>query len=257
MSVFLLRNFSLAGVVFGVFPILHSGAPLLVAALKPGGRVAGDGRERHRVRNMLVVSQVALAAVLLIGSGLIVRSFRALQEVQPGFVRPEEVLTLRVSIPSEEIEDDEAAARAHKAILERLAKISGVSSVGASSSITMDGWDSNDPIFVEEFPRANDHLPPIRRFKRIAGDYFATMGNPVLAGRSISWNDIENRRNVVVVTENFAREYWSDPREALSKRVRESPASPWREIVGIVGDIHDDGPSQEATPTVFWPCGAR
>ncbi len=172
-------------------------------------------------------------------------------------MRPEEVLTLRVSIPSEEIEDDEAAARAHKAILERLAKIPGVSSVGASSSITMDGWDSNDPIFVEEFPRANDQLPPIRRFKRIAGDYFATMGNPVLAGRSISWNDIENRRNVVVVTENFAREYWSDPREALSKRVRESPASPWREIVGIVGDIHDDGPSQDATPTVFWPCGAR
>ena len=242
-----------AGLLFGVFPVLHQGAPAMVSALKEGGRGAGDGRERHRLRNLLVVSQVALASVLLIGSGLMIRSFQALQEVHPGFVRPEEVLTVRVHIPSAEIEDPIETARAHEAIINRLRSIAGVDSVAASSSITMDGWDSGDPMFVEEFPVENNQIPPIRRFKWVSGDYHQTMGNPVLVGRAISWADIYDQARVVVMTENLAKEYWDDPRQALGKRVRETPASPWREIIGVVGNIRDDGVSQEATPTLFWP----
>ena len=242
-----------AGLLFGVFPVLHQGAPAMVSALKEGGRGAGDGRERHRLRNLLVVSQVGLASVLLIGSGLMIRSFQALQEVHPGFVRPEEVLTVRVHIPSAEIEDPIETARAHEAIINRLRSIAGVDSVAASSSITMDGWDSGDPMFVEEFPVENNQIPPIRRFKWVSGDYHQTMGNPVLVGRAISWADIHDQARVVVMTENLAKEYWDDPRQALGKRVRETPASPWREIIGVVGNIRDDGVSQEATPTLFWP----
>jgi predicted permease len=242
-----------AGLLFGVLPVLHHGTPALVSALKEGGRGAGDGRERHRLRNLLVVSQVALASVLLIGSGLMIRSFQALREVHPGFVRPEEVLTVRVHIPSAEIEDPIETARAHEAIIDRLRSIPGVVSVGASSSITMDDWDSSDPMFVEEFPTENNQIPPIRRFKWISGDYFTTMGNPVLVGRAITWADIHERARVVVMTENLAKEYWDEPRQALGKRVRETPASPWREIVGVVGDIRDEGVSEEATPTLFWP----
>ncbi len=242
-----------AGLLFGVLPVLHQGAPALVSALKEGGRGAGDGRERHRLRNLLVVSQVALASVLLIGSGLMIRSFQALQEVHPGFVRPEEVLTVRVHIPSAEIEDLLETARAHEAIIDRLRGIAGVVSVGASSSITMDGWDSSDPMFVEEFPIENNQLPPIRRFKWITGDYFTTMGNPVLVGRAITWADIHEQARVVVITENLAKEYWAEPHQALGKRVRETPSSPWREIVGVVGDIRDDGVNEKATPTLFWP----
>ncbi len=242
-----------AGLLFGVFPVLHQGAPAMVSALKEGGRGAGDGRERHRLRNLLVVSQVALASVLLIGSGLMIRSFQALQEVHPGFVRPEEVLTVRVHIPSAEIEDPIETARAHESIINRLRGIAGVDSVAASSSITMDGWDSSDPMFVEEFPVENNQIPPIRRFKWVSGDYHQTMGNPVLVGRAITWADIHDQARVVVMTENLAKEYWDDLNQALGKRVRETPASPWREIIGVVGNIRDDGVTQEATPTLFWP----
>ena len=242
-----------AGLLFGLFPVLRYGNPHLVYALKEGGRGSSDGRERHRLRNILGVSQVALALVLLIGSGLMVRSFQALQDVHPGFDLPDEVLTVRVSIPSAEIEDEDAVVRAHEEIINRIGHIAGVTSVGGSTSITMDGHDSRDPVFVEEFPMPENQLPPLRRFKWITGDYFSTMGNPVLAGRAITWADIHNRNKVVVLTENLAREYWDDPRQAIGKRVREVPTSPWREIVGVVGNIHDDGVSQDPTPTVYWP----
>jgi predicted permease len=242
-----------AGLIFGVFPVFHFGSAHLVSSLKEGGRGSSDGRPRHRLRNLLAVSQVALAAVLLIGSGLMIRSFQALQDVHPGFVKPGEVLTLRVSIPTAEIEDDEAAVRAEEEIIRRLGQISGVTSVGGSTSVTMDGWDSNDPVFVEDFPVPDDQLPPIRRFKWVSGDYFSTMGNPVIAGRPITWTDTHNRNKVVVITENLAREYWDDPSLAIGKRIRETPKSPWREIVGVVGDIRDEGVTQEATRTVFWP----
>jgi predicted permease len=244
---------TVAGLLFGLFPVLHLSSSHMVSALKEGGRGSSDGRPRHRMRNLLAVSQVALASVLLIGSGLMIRSFQAMRDVHPGFVRPSEVLTLGVYIPSAEIEDDAAAVRAHEEIINRLGQISGVTSVGGSTSITMDGNDSSDPLFVEEFPTPGDQLPPIRRYKWITGNYFSTMGNPVIAGRSITWADIHNRNKVLVITENLAREYWDDPSQAIGKRVRETPASPWREIVGVVGNIRDDGVSQEATKTVFWP----
>jgi predicted permease len=242
-----------AGLLFGLFPILHLNTSHLVSALKEGGRGASDGRPRHRLRNLLAVSQVALASILLIGSGLMIRSFRAMQEVHPGFVQPGEVLTMGVYVPSADVEDPEAVVTTHEQIIHRLGQISGVTSVGGSTSITMDGGNSNDPLFVEEFPTPADQIPAIRRYKWITGDYFSTMGNPVIAGRPITWTDIHNRNKVIIITENLAREYWDEPSQAIGKRVRENPKSPWREIVGVVGNIRDDGVNQEPTKTVFWP----
>jgi predicted permease len=117
----------------------------------------------------------------------------------------------------------------------------------------MDGWDSNDAVFVEAFPLPEGQLPPIRRFKWTSENYFETMGNPVIAGRPITWADIYNQAKVAVITENIAREYWDDPSEALGHRVRASLDSRWHEIIGVVGNIHDDGVSEEATATMFWP----
>jgi predicted permease len=117
----------------------------------------------------------------------------------------------------------------------------------------MDGWDSNDAIYVEEFPTPEGQLPAIRRFKWIAPGYFETMENPIIAGRSYVWDDVLNHRSVVVVTENLALDYWPDAATAIGKRVRQSPESPWREIVGVVGNVHDDGVDQPQTATVYWP----
>jgi predicted permease len=245
-----------SGVLFGLFPLFKYGRLSLTSALKEGGRGSSDGRERHRARNALVVVQMALALVLLVGAGLMIRSFQAMRQVQPGFVRPEEVLSIRLSIPTAEVENNEEAVRIHQRILDRIRAIPGVTSVGLSSSITMDGWDSNDAITVEGFPLPEGQIPPIRRFKWISENYFETMGNPILAGRGITWNDIYSKAPVVVVSENFAREYWGEPGNAVGKRINHAVVdrpSPWREIVGVVGNEHDDGVAQKATPIVYWP----
>jgi putative ABC transport system permease protein len=243
----------IAGLLFGLIPVLKYARPQLADALKDSSRGASDGRDRHRARNTLVVAQVALAVVLLVGSGLMIRTFLAMRNVPPGFVSPENVLTMRIAIPSGLISDEAQVARTHEQIVRRLEAIQGVQSVGLSSSITMDGNSSNDPIFVEDFPRNDGKLPPLRRFKWIGERYFETMGNPIIAGRAITWDDIHNARPLVVVSDNLAREYWKDPAKAIGRRIRQSPKDPWREIVGVVGNERQEGVTQQAPTIVYWP----
>lgn len=242
----------LAGLFFGAIPMWRYGRGEIAMTLERGGR-SSEGRERQLGRRGLVVSQLALSLVLLVSSGLMIRSFRALRNVDPGFVRPSEVLSVKISIPEAEIEDPVQAVRAHERILESIEQIPGVHSAGLSSSITMDGWNSADGVYVEDFPTPEGQLPAVHRFKWISEGYFRTMGNPLLAGRDVTWNDVHGTANVAVVTENFATTYWEDPPDALGKRIRQSPDQPWREIVGVVGNVHDDGVGEDATPTVYWP----
>ena len=242
----------LSGAAFGLLAVVRYGAPRLVA-LKEGGRSSSDGPARHRTRNALVVTQVALALTLLVVSGLMIRTFVAMRQVAPGFTRPEDVQTFRVAIPRQLIADTEQAVRAHQNIAERLAQVPGVAAIGISSSITMDGEDNANPLFVEDAPSVDGSLPPLRRYKSAAPGYFETMGIPVIAGRSITWNEIYQRRPLVVVSGTIAREYWHEPAAALGRRVRSGPKDEWHEIVGVVGDERDDGANHPATAIVYWP----
>jgi predicted permease len=245
----------LAGVSFGVLPVMKYGRMSLVGALKEGGRGSSSGRRRNRGRNALVVSQVALALVLLVGSGLMVRSFQALRNVDPGYRDPDRLLTVRINIPGTEVTDQLAMARTHEAVSQSLGVIPGVVSAAISSSVAMDGRGGHDPIFVEEFPLPEGTAtPPVRRFKWIGEGYFEAMGNPMVAGRSITWADIHDWQRVVVVNEAFASEYWPDPSQALGKRIGPGfGGEDWFEIVGVVGNVRDDGLSQDPTPIVYWP----
>jgi putative ABC transport system permease protein len=242
-----------SGLLFGLLPVLKYARPRLASALKEGGRLSSDGRQRHRARNVLVVAEIALAVVLLIASGLMIRTFQAMRHVDPGFRNPHDVLTIRVSIPESLVADDEQVARTHQQISERIRSLPGITSVGLTTSITMDGSNSNDPIFVEDFPGPGGRIPPLRRFKWISENYFETMGTPLVAGRAITWVDIYSAAQVVVVTENFAREYWPEPAAAVGRRIRQSPDNPWRTIVGVVGNERDDGVARPAPPVVYWP----
>jgi predicted permease len=242
-----------AGLLFGAIPVLKFAKPNLVSALKEGGRLSSAGRERHRARNTLVVAEIALAVVLLVASGLMIRTFQAMRRVEPGFTRPEQVLTLRVSIPSTLIPDDEQAIRVEEQIVRKIEQVPGVISVGLSSSITMDGNTNNDPIFVEDFPPDGEKIPPLRRMKYTAQNYFATMGNRIVAGREITWADVYNRAPVLMISENLAREYWKDPAAAIGRRVRQTPKHQWRTIVGVVGNEHDNGVVQPPPTMVYWP----
>jgi predicted permease len=243
----------LAGVLFGLLPMVRFARPQLTSALKEGGRLSSAGRGRHRLRNALVVVEIAMAVVLLVASGLMIRTFQAMRRVDPGFTRPEEVLTLRIAIPETLVPQGEQMVRMYEAILRNIERIPGVASVGMSSDITMDGGGSNDPIFVEDFPIAAGGLPPIRRFKWISENYFQTMGTRLVAGKLVTWSDVYNANPVVVVSENFAREYWKEPAAALGRRIRESPSNPWRTIVGVVADTRDNGVARPAPAIMHWP----
>jgi predicted permease len=242
-----------AGLLFGLLPVIKFATPQLAGALKEGGRLSSAGRQRHRARNTLVVAEIALAVILLVASGLMIRTFQAMRNVNPGFTRADEVLTLRVAIPNQVIEDGEQAVRTHEQIKSSIEKLPGITSVGLSSSITMDGYDSNDPVFVEDFPGPGGRIPPLRRFKWVSQNYFETMGNPIVAGRPITWSDTYSKTPVVVISENLAREYWKEPNAALGRRIRNSPENPWRTIVGVVADERDDGVAQPAPAIAYWP----
>jgi predicted permease len=242
-----------SGLLFGLIPVVKFARPQVAAALKEGGRLSSAGRRRHRARNTLVVAEIALAVVLLVASGLMIRTFVAMRGVNPGFQQPEEVLTLRVSIPSTVVSDLAQTARTHEQILRTIEQLPGITTVGLSSSITMDGFDSNDPIFVEDFPGPPGRIPVLRRFKWIGGRYFETMGRPLLAGRAITWQDVHTMAPVTMITENMAREFWKEPAAAVGRRIRQSPTNPWRTIVGVVADERDDGVARPAPAVVYWP----
>jgi len=243
----------LAGLLFGLIPVLKFATPNLANALKQGGRLSSAGRERHRARNTLVVAEIALAVVLLVASGLMIRTFEAMRHVNPGFTNPSEIVTFRVSIPSSIAPDPLQTAHMEEQIAHALERIPGVASVGATSSITMDGNDDNDPVFVEDFPSPEGKLPPLRRYKWIGSNHFQTMGVPLIAGRTLTWEDAFNHARVVMVSENFAREYWKDPMRAIGRRIRNTPDNDWRTIVGVVANERDDGVARPAPAVIYWP----
>jgi predicted permease len=117
----------------------------------------------------------------------------------------------------------------------------------------MDGENDNDPIFAADKSYTDGQVPPLRRYKFISPGLFKAMGNPLLAGRDLTWTDIYENRRVVLVSEALARELWRDPAAALGKQIRENPKAPWRQIVGVVGNERDDGVNHKATTIVYWP----
>lgn len=242
-----------AGLSFGLIPVFKYAGAQVATALRQGGRTFSEGRERHRARKVLVVVQVALALVLLICSGLMIRTVQALRQVQPGFTQPDQVLTLHVSIPDAQAPKPEQVVRTYNEMMEKISAIPSVTSVGLSNSITMDGSNDNDPIFAEDHVYAAAQIPPLRRFKFVSPGFFKTMGNPLLAGRDLTWTDVYEKRSVILVSENLARELWQNPAAALGKRIHETPKAPWREVIGVVGNERDDGAHQKAPTIAYWP----
>jgi predicted permease len=238
--------------MLGVLPAVRF-RTLNVQALKDAGGSASDAPGRQRTQNALVVTQVAFALVLLIVSALMIRTFFELLQVRPGFVRPEEVQTFRVRIPPALIADLQPVIHTYQQITERLQQVPGVVSVGSAASIAMDRAAGLGPVWVEGQPVPG--TPPSRRGKSTGPGYFETMGNPVLAGRTIEWRDLFALNAVVVVSENLAREYWGEPANAIGKRLGGMPGE-WFEIVGVVGDERIDGLSQPAPAIVYWPMAA-
>jgi len=242
----------LASLLFGSVPVLKYAGKHVGTGLGQGGRSMSEGRERHRSRSMLVVVQVALAVVLLISSGLMIRTFHALTTVDPGFAAPEQLQTFRVNIPDTDARDPERVVRMQEEILRKIEAVPGVSSVGLSMSVPMDGNGWEDTVFVRDQKYSAGEVP-LHRFRFVAPGFFKTLGTPLIAGRDFSWGDIYNKVPVVVISEKLAREKWGDPSLALGKQIRANEKDDWREVVGVVRDVHEDGVDKEAPSSVYWP----
>ena len=246
----------LSGALFGLIPVLKYAAPRVAAELRGVGRTFSQSRERHRASNTLVVVQVALALVLLIGSGLMIRTFEQLRSVQPGFTHPEEILIVHALIPEAIEKEPVRVMRMWNEIEDKLAALPGVASVGFASQAPLEallGFKNMNPLWAEDKTFQAGQVPPLRRIRETAPGFFKTMGTRIVSGRDFTWTDLYDKRHVAIVSENLAREWWGDPRAALGRRIRENANFGWREIVGVVENVYDDGMQVKAPEAAYWP----
>ena len=243
-----------SGLVFGLFPALKYAGPRISVALRSAGRTASASRERHRARNLLVVAQVAMALVLLVSAGLMIRTFQALRTLDPGFTSAQRLETIRVSIPATLVPDPKRVFRIQNDIVDRLAGIPGVNSAGFGSEMPMQGFSPAwDNIYVEGRTYDRNEIPPLRFFKFVSPGFLSTAGTRMLAGRELTWEEVYGLRPVAMVSENLARELWGSPAAAIGKRIRQYPALPWREVIGVVQDVRENGVQEQAPEIVYWP----
>ena len=250
------------GLVFGSLPLARYAGGRFATVLRDGARGSTTGRERNRARNVLVATQLALALVLLVGSGLMLRSFSELRGVDLG-IDGDDVLT--VALNRNAGEDPEIAARFYAEVADRIAALPGVSAVGIATSIPLAGGNANGGSFhIDGQPREEGALPPTAMYRAVGADYFASFDLPVVRGRSMERADWEEARPVVWVNETFERLHLGG--DALGQRITwdtgggdggddgVSDATQWAEVVGVVGDVREFGLADEdLRPNAYFP----
>lgn len=241
----------LAGLLFGSFPVLRRQATDLSAALKESGRAATTGRERGRSRSALVILQVALSLALLVGAGLMFRTFQAIRSVDLGF-QPDGVLTFDIALPSTDYPAAYDAATFWRELVERLAVLPGVQSAAVTNNLPLGPGIANGTILIEDHPVPEGDLPPVAERKYVSPTYFETLGIPVLQGRPLDARDAADEVRAVVVNRSFARHWWPEG-NALGQRIRVSSADPWYTIVGVVGNVRFQSLEEPVGDAVYFP----
>ena len=243
----------LSGLLFGAIPALKYSRARVSASLSGSARTASVGRERQHARNLMVVAQVAMALVLLISALLMIRTFQALRNVEPGFADARHLQTLRISIPDSLVPDSQIVTHIENSIGDKLAAIPGVTSVGFASALPMEGIDPNwDEMRIEGKNYENTD-PPLRLFNYVSPGYFHAAGTRLVAGRDFNWTDDYGLRPVVMVSENFARESWGSASAAIGKRIRQFTNMPWLEVIGVVEDVRHNGVDEKSPAIIYWP----
>jgi predicted permease len=249
---------AVAGLLLGVAPALKHAGPRIAATLHGGGRGSSVGRERHRTQDILVVVQVALALVLLVGSGLMIRTFQALRSVDPGFTAAESLQTLRVAIPAQLEPSAERVVQMQRSIVAAIEAVPGVSSAAFGSAVPLDGSNSDSDGIYAEGQTAEEaaRTGGVREFHYVSPGLFATTGTRIVAGRDFAWADVLDRRPAVMVSEGLAREFWGSVEAAVGKRINRGQSgldAPWIDVIGVVADVRDNGLDQPAPAIVYWP----
>jgi putative ABC transport system permease protein len=243
----------LTGVLFGLAPALQAAKPMLNEVLKESGRGASGGLGRNRLLGSLVISEIALALVLLVGAGLMIRSLQRLQAVDPGF-DSERLLMMRLNLPPQKYARPQIGVF-DQHLRERLRTLPGVLAVALSSDLPLSGYTSAGPIDLE----GQSASPPdseIRMYRhRVTPQFFSTLGIPLVKGRDFTADDHAQAPRVVIISEALARRYWPGA-APIGKRLREAGSeNPWASIVGIVADVKYRRLPQNpnADPDVYFP----
>jgi predicted permease len=220
-----------------------------------GLRGASASRERGAMRSALVVIQVALALVLVVSATLMARTFEALRDVHPGFVDAASIQTVRTWPPNQS-RDAKGIVRMQHEMLDKIAALPGVTSAGFTQELPMENgpfvW--NGSVVVDGRPLSAGESAPGRRFKFVSPGYFEAMGTRIIAGRDVTWADIEAGGRVALISEDFARELGREPADALGKRIRPPiDSDDWREVIGVVQSVKEDQLYAESPSIVYWP----
>jgi putative ABC transport system permease protein len=243
-----------AGVFSGLAPALQSSRPNLNATLREGDRGSSAGRARRTLRNSLVAVETALAMVLLVGAGLMVKGFTNLLEGDK-FMRPETLLTMRINLPESAYKENPRITATFQQIVNRLASLPGVQSAAAVNSIPHGGYDSNRFITLEGKPAPAAGEQPVAQQESMTPAYFRTLGLPLRKGRELTPQDGSEAPHVAVISERLARRFLPDE-EPLGKRLKFgdiNSKNPWMTIVGIVGDVKQDAYERQPRAIVYVP----
>jgi putative ABC transport system permease protein len=239
-----------AAVIFGLAPALQSSALRPDEALKTTSR-GSSHPGRRRLSHVFVVAEVALAVVLVVGAGLLLRSFLRLTNQPIGF-DPDHSLVFSLSLPEARYPSADAVSAFHRSVLERLRSLPGVAAAGATHALPFSGMDSVRGFVRDGEPR-DAVEPPTSEYRLVTAGYFAAMGIPLKRGRDFTDADVAGQPGAIIVNEAFARQYLSgDP---LGQRIRQAGSAdlPWLTVVGVAGDVRHFGFSADIRPEMFWP----
>ena len=244
----------LSGILFGLAPALQVSRTNLNESLKEGGRSSTETRGRKRLRGLLVISQTAMALVLLAGAGLMIKSFVRLQQVNPGF-KPEGLLSVQVSPPGTRYGEVNKQVAFNRELLERVRALPGVESAGTSSDTPPQNVNDVDVFEVAGQPVPLDQNRPLAERIILSTDYFRSMGIPLLSGRDFERTDDGDAPPVAIINQTLAQRYFPGG-DAIGGRLHFgdfSPEAPWFTIVGVVGDVKNNGMSAEDALTIYQP----
>jgi putative ABC transport system permease protein len=248
---FTLATSILTGVFFGLAPALQASKTNLNEALKEGGRSTTDGRARHRVRSLLIVSEVALSLVLLVGAGLLIKSFLRLRTTNPGF-NAKNVLTASVSLPVARYPKDELVARFYRQAVEGVARMPGIEAVDAILPLPFSENSISTSFSLEGQPDPGPGARPIAGARIITPGYIQAMGIPLISGRTFNERDAAGAPWVILINEALARRFFPDE-DAVGRRLSLGLNDIHGEIVGVVGDVRNRSLDKEAGPEFYVP----
>jgi putative ABC transport system permease protein len=248
MLAFTVATSLFAGVFFGLMPLLGTQRVNPRESLKETNRVAGGGQSV--LRSFLAVSQIAIAIVLLIGAGLMAKSFWALIHVAPGF-RTENILTARLSLPKSHYPDNRRIAAFERQVLEGLHGRPGIQSAGFATYLPLSGSDNGWAFLIEGQPPLPVRTFNFAKYRPVSEGYFETLGIPLLRGRLFTLADVADSPWVVVINDSMARLYWGSKNPIGERLHFDGPT--WRTVIGVVGDVRHEGLDGEPSPEMYMP----